>query len=169
MTTPGATKKGDFFFDSFFSGLIGATVVAVVLLALDFFRGEPFHTPTLLGAVLFTDTPASQVADVRLDLVTYATIAHFVAFSLLAVATSALVVNVRMLRRNPVVLIVLLLVAMEAGIRIVSLLFAPDLVAIVGAGRILTANAFSAVAMGGFLAYAHREDVAEAPAEAATV
>jgi hypothetical protein len=163
MTTPGATRRGDFLFDAFFSGAIGATAVALVLLALDALRGEPFLTPTLLGAELFTDTPAGQVTGARLEWMAYATAAHFVAFGVLGLVISALTVNVPVLRRNPILTTALLLVSMEVGIRLISLLLAPGLVPAVGASRILAANAVAAIAMGGFLGYAHREEVAEPP------
>jgi len=162
MTTPGATKKGDFIFDSFFTGGIGGTVVAVVLLALDLLRGEPFRTPTVLGAVLFADTPANQVAEVQLNLVVYATMVHFAAFVILGIGASALMVYVKAVRTRAPLLILLLLVMLEAGVRVMSAILAPGLVEAVGPGRVLIANAAAAAAMGGFLIFAHREDTPQA-------
>jgi len=158
MTTPGATRKGDFIFDSFFTGGIGGTVVAVVLLGLDLIRGEPFYTPNVLGAVLFADTPANQVADLQLNLVVFGTMAHFAAFVILGIGASALMVYVKAVRTRAPLLILVLLVMLEAGVRIMSAILAPGLVEAVGPGRVLIANAAAAAAMGGFLIYAHRED-----------
>lgn len=168
MSTPGATRKGDFLFDAFFSGAIGATAVAVVLLALDSLAGQPFRTPTLLGAAFSGETLGQGIGGVRLDLVTWATVGHFLAFGILGLAASWLAVNVPRFRGNPVVVTLLLLACMEGGIRLVAALFAPELVGSVGAGRILVANMVAAASMGGFLAYAHREEGARSQARSAT-
>lgn len=163
MTTPGATKTADFLYDAIFSSALGAMVVALVLLGLDLVRGEPFHTPSVLGAALFTDVPAGEVTGARLDLVAYATLAHFVAFTVLGFGASALVVNVKTFRERPYLIVLLLFLLMEGGIRLISVLFAPDLVPLVGPGRILIANAIAALAMGGFLAFAHRDESGRIP------
>lgn len=162
MTTPGATKKGDFIFDSFFTGGIGGTVVAVVLLALDLIRGEPFYAPNVLGAILFTDTPVTQAAEVQLNLVVYATMFHYAGFVILGIGASALMVYVKAFRTRAPLLILVLLVMLEVGVRILSATLTPGLVEAVGPGRVLIANAAAAAAMGGFLIHAHREDTPRA-------
>lgn len=169
MATSRESRKGDFLFDAFFSGGIGGTVVALALLGLDSIRGEPFRTPNLLGTVLFTDLSASEASTIRFDLVTWATVAHFVAFGLLGVAISVVVSRVELLRTNLLALTVVLLLTMEIGIRVVSAVLAPDLVTALGAGRILAANLAASLAMAGILVHAHREEPAGRPATPAGV
>jgi len=165
MTTPGATKTGDFLYDSFYSGAIGGSTVALAFLAFDLLQGRPFFTPSVLSTVLFTDLTAVQVTEVRLDMVAYATVIHFVAFAALGIASSALVVNVKAFRDHSVLLMLLLFVLMEIGFHLGAFIVAPDLIDVIGTGRIMVANALTAAAMGAFLAYAHREEDEEGEEE----
>lgn len=169
MTTSRESRKGDLLFDAFFSGGVGGTVVAVALLALDAILGEPLRTPHLLGAALFTDLPASEVGPIRIDLVTWATVAHFAAFGLLGLAISVVVARVALLRTNLLALAAVLLLTMEVGIRAASAVLAPELVSTLGAGRVLAANLAASFAMAAVLIHAHREEQVASPTETAGV
>lgn len=158
MTTPGATKTEDFLYDSFYSGAIGGSTVALVFLVFDLLQGRPFFTPSVLATVLFTDLTAAQVTEVRLDMVAYATLIHFMAFAALGVIISFLVVNVKAFREHTIFLMLLLFVMMEIGFHLGSFVVSPDLIEVIGTGRIMVANALTAASMGAFLAYAHREE-----------
>ncbi|MDO8433402.1 MAG: hypothetical protein Q7S58_13440 [Candidatus Binatus sp.] len=62
------------------AGLIGATVVAVWFLCYDFASRDPFHTPALLGAMVFQDASVGDGIRATLPLVLGYTILHFFAF-----------------------------------------------------------------------------------------
>src|SRR6266849_3687438 len=62
------------------AGLVGATVVAVWFLCYDFASGNPFHTPALLGAMVFQDASVGDGIRATLPLVLGYTILHFFAF-----------------------------------------------------------------------------------------
>ena len=66
------------------AGLIGAAVVALWFLAIDFIHGEPLRTPTLLGNALLKLLAGPH------PVVTY-TVVHGVAFVLFGIVASALV------------------------------------------------------------------------------
>jgi hypothetical protein len=62
------------------AGLIGATVVAVWFLCYDFASHNPFHTPALLGAMVFQNANVGDSIRATLPLVLGYTILHFFAF-----------------------------------------------------------------------------------------
>src|SRR5262245_22394785 len=62
------------------AGLIGATVVAVWFLALDFARGRPFFTPALLGRALFLGAENPNALPITVGPIVGYTIVHGVAF-----------------------------------------------------------------------------------------
>jgi hypothetical protein len=65
------------------SGLLGAAVVALWFLALDFIKGDPLHTPQLLAAGFFRQTGMEGIA--------VYTLAHGAAFILLGIIGAALI------------------------------------------------------------------------------
>lgn len=169
MTTPQEHPRAAFFFDAFISAGFGGSVVVLTLLLLDAVQGQPFQTPNILGVLLFTDLPATAAAPIQFDLVALATIAHFGAFAVLGLGVGLLLHTVRAARRNPLLLTLILLLATEVGIRVVSAIFAPGLVAAVGPWRILAANLAASATIAGILTYVYRHGLADPAADPAEV
>jgi len=72
------------------AGLIGAITVAVWFMIYDFAAGEPFHTPALLGAMIFQNITLIGAIKATLPLVLGYTILHFFAFEMFGVALAIL-------------------------------------------------------------------------------
>lgn len=72
------------------AGLIGAIVVALWFMGYDFAAGEPFHTPAILGAMVFQNATAIAAVKTTLPLVLGYTILHFFAFVMFGVALAIL-------------------------------------------------------------------------------
>jgi hypothetical protein len=74
------------------SGIIGGAIVAVWFLIYDLATGHPFHTPALLGAIVFNGMSQPQGFAVTTALVLGYTFLHFFAFILFGIASSILMV-----------------------------------------------------------------------------
>ena len=70
------------------AGLIGAVIVAVWFLVADLLAGNPFHTPALLGAIIFNGMSEPSSFAVTADLVLGYTGLHFFAFIMFGIAAS---------------------------------------------------------------------------------
>lgn len=75
------------------TGVIGAVAVAVWFLVVDLLRGQPLHTPALLGAVVTgaADPIAAAESPGRLGLVALYTLVHAIAFAVVGVIAVFLV------------------------------------------------------------------------------
>ena len=69
------------------TGFLGAAAVALWFLVVDLLRGQPLHTPALLGAVVSgaADPLAAADAPGRLGLVVLYTVLHVLAFSVVGI------------------------------------------------------------------------------------
>ncbi len=74
------------------SGIIGGVIVAVWFLIYDVVTGHPFHTPALLGAIVFNALHQPESFAVTTALVLGYTALHFFAFVMFGVASSILMV-----------------------------------------------------------------------------
>jgi len=70
------------------TGLIGAVIVAVWFLISDVIAGHPFHTPALLGAIIFNGMSQPSSFAVTTALVLGYTGLHFFAFIMFGIAAS---------------------------------------------------------------------------------
>src|SRR5260370_3344497 len=70
------------------SGVIGAVIVAVWFLVYDILAGQAFHTPALLGSVLFNGMQQPGSVAVTTAILLGYTALHFFAFLLLCIAAS---------------------------------------------------------------------------------
>src|SRR5579883_873461 len=70
------------------SGLIGAVIIAVWFLIADYAAGRPFHTPALLGALIFSGLEPTGPVAPTLALVLGYTVLHFFAFIMFGIAAS---------------------------------------------------------------------------------
>jgi len=135
------------------SGFLGAFVVAVFFLAIDWVAGRPLWTPAALGSVLFLGQRLPLTAHAPLVLVVGYTGVHLGVFAGLGlIAATALSVKPRL--RRPARLLAIgfgLFVAFELSFAAFALLFAQTLMGDLGAWRITAANALGAAAMTAFL------------------
>jgi hypothetical protein len=74
------------------SGIIGGVIVAVWFLIYDVATGQPFHTPALLGAIVFNAMHQPESFAVTTALVLGYTALHFFAFIMFGIASSILMV-----------------------------------------------------------------------------
>lgn len=149
----------DFIYDSFYAGAIGGSVVALFFLLVDSMMGQPLYTPSLMGSVLFAGAAADSVVGVRLDMVAYYTLVHFVLFGAAGTLVAFLVHQVELHARHPAEVLLLLFLILEGGFLVGSYLAMPGVVSQLGMARVFTANLLAAVGMGIFLIRAHRPDV----------
>ena len=111
--------------DGVLAGLVGAVAVALWFLLVDSIRVTPFHTPNLLGSVIFTGASAGSVPPVTLTMVFAYTGLHIVVF-LVAGLGAAWIFSV--FEDNPqfgmvLLLLVLLFLAVICGLEI-AMIFA---------------------------------------------
>jgi len=162
MNTPARTTSvpaSSILYDAFGAGSIGGTIVALFFLALDSIQGRPFHTPSLMGTVLFTSANASAVTDVRMDMVAYYTLVHFVVFGILGGAVAVLLRQVELHAKHPVLMLAAIFLLAEVLFAAAAALMMPGVVAEVGALRIGGANLLAAAGMASFLLSTHQPDV----------
>jgi hypothetical protein len=74
------------------SGIIGGGIVAVWFLVYDVVIGHPFHTPALLGAIVFNWMHQPGTFAISAALVLGYTVLHFFAFIMFGIASSILMV-----------------------------------------------------------------------------
>lgn len=72
------------------AGIIGGVIVALWFLVYDLASGHPFHTPALLGAIIFNGMQQPEGFAVTAALVLGYTALHFFAFILFGIASSIL-------------------------------------------------------------------------------
>ncbi|MGH7986683.1 MAG: hypothetical protein ACREQX_10425 [Candidatus Binataceae bacterium] len=70
------------------SGILGGVIIAVWFLIVDAAAGQPFHTPAMLGAVIFQAVGIPETGTVTVALVLGYTAVHFFAFILFGIAAS---------------------------------------------------------------------------------
>ena len=159
--TPGFTPKtrADLVYESFYTGALGGSVVALFFLALDALGGQPLFTPSLMGQVLFGGVAAEAVTDVRIDMVAWYSLVHFATFGLLGTGLTLLVYEVGLHSRNPLLVLLLLFGVFEAGFVLVSGLVMPGVMAQLGALPVASANLLAAGTMGAYLLHEHRPDL----------
>lgn len=146
----------DILYESFFSGAIGGTVLAVVVLLMDGVAGQPFFTPSLLGGVLFLGESVETVAGFNLEAVAYMTVVHFLAFVVFGWVAAAVVRRLERWTGGGFAIAGLALLGMlEGGSLVAMALFMPGVEAVIGQGTVLLANVVTAAAMTVFLRQAH--------------
>jgi hypothetical protein len=138
------------------AGIIGATVVAVFFFFIDALQGQPLHTPSLLGSVLFLGQTAEDVTAINPTIVFAYTGVHVLLFLVAGVGVAWMVSQ---FDRNPqfafiLVLVFLLFQAVVFGLEVSMV---PSLVGALGAGIVAVANILAAVAMFAYLLRLHPE------------
>jgi hypothetical protein len=148
VTTAAITENG------LVAGLIGALVVAIGFFILDAARGQPFHTPSLLGSVLFLGANVDDVTEVSGMIVFAYTGLHVLLFLAAGVVLAWTIAQVES-RPQLGLLLVLLLVLAEAVAFGVEAAIVPQLVGALGAWAVALANVASGAAMIWFLLRRH--------------
>ena len=151
----------DFLFDSFYSGAIGGSVVALFFLVADTLDGQPFFTSSLMGSVLFFDIAAKDVVKVNLQAVAYFSVVHFAACAVVGTLVTWLVHEVELHSRHPVVVLVVLFAIIEVGFLLAASLAMPGVIARLGIVWIGIANLLAAGSMAFFFVLSHREQAKE--------
>ena len=131
------------------AGLIGAAIVAAWFLIYDAARGQPLHTPTLLGAAALQGMRDPSAVTVSPGLVAQYTVLHGVVFALFGVLVAYLIVSAQ---RQPsrLLMVFIALMSFEVAFLAVLTLWAHPVVTALGWWTILIANALAA---GGMLVY----------------
>jgi hypothetical protein len=99
------------------SGILGAIVVALWFLIADFFAGRPFHTPALLGAIIFSGLQQTGPVTPTLALVLGYTVLHFFAFIMFGIVAS---ITMAASEREPLVALGVLVLFMWFEVSFVS-------------------------------------------------
>ena len=155
VSSPGATKTEDLLYDTFYSAAIGGSVVAVFFLVADLMDGQPLFTPSLLGTTIFTGADPAAVTEIRLDMVAFFTLVHFVGFGALGFLVSYIIRDMESLAAHPGIIALIVFLALSTGFFVPTSVSYPGLAPAVGPVRILGANVLAALAMGLFLRRAH--------------
>jgi len=140
-------SRSDRVFASLVSGGWGAAAVALVFLVVDTVRGDPFYTPSLMGSVAFLGALPAEVAEVRVDLMAPFTVIHFLLFTVVGFVATQTYDRYAGPVGHPVALAAGLFVALTLGATSASLLVVPGLLASLGVGAVLVANAAASAAM----------------------
>lgn len=135
-------------FAAILSGAYASAGVALLFLALDALRGDPFLTPSLLGSTILLGMQPAADLPVRLDMVALYSVVHLVAFVALGAAATTAAIRVEALRRRAFVLPLLIFAVLSVGELIVSTVLYPGLIDAIGLGRVTLANAVAAWIMG---------------------
>jgi hypothetical protein len=138
--------------DGILTGIVGAVVVSLIFLLLDFANGRPFYTPSLLGSVIFQGQLVSELSDPDPIMVFAYTGLHGVAFLLVGFLLAGLFREFEKHPKLGLELLILLLV-FEGLLMGVEVTVFPALVGELGAWAVATANVASLIAMFAFLAY----------------
>jgi hypothetical protein len=155
-------RTGDLVYDSFYSGAVGGSVVALFFLLVDALQGQPLFTPSLLGSVLFEGISAERVSEVRLDMVSYYTVVHFAVFAVVGTTLSFLFHEAELHARNPIEMLVLLVLVLEGAFFVGASLALPGVIDRLGAFRLAVGNLLAGGAMVVFLLWSHRRAHEEA-------
>jgi hypothetical protein len=123
---------------------------------MDVLEGRPLYTPAMLGSVSFTGVAAASVETVRLDMVSYFSMLHFVTFALLAGALSYVSRVSRAVEGHTLVIAALVFSVLTAAVLIADWLFMPGVVRTLGYGQVLFANVLTGLAMAAFMKWSHR-------------
>jgi len=150
------TLTADLVFDAFYGGGIGGSTTALFFLLIDVLDGRPLFTPSMIGAVLFDGAAAASVETIRLNMVAYFSIVHFATFALLSVALSYVCRRSRLVEGHTLVMAALVFSVLTAVILAADWLFMPGVVATLGYGQVLLANALTGFALAAFMKWSHR-------------
>lgn len=156
VTSPAAERQpsetSKLYAEGIVAGIIGAATIAVWFLIVDTLKGRPFHTPSVLGTVLFRPggTLASPEAlPVSFEMVLVYTWVHGLVFCVIGGIAARLLAAAE---RKPDLGfgVLLLFVVFEFGFLVGAMLFAEALLHALAWQEVLIGNLLAAAAMGGY-------------------
>jgi hypothetical protein len=136
------------------AGTLSGAIVALWYLLCDSIEGRPFHTPALLGAIIFNGLRGHDVGAATLAPVLSFTALHFAAFIFFGLA-SALVITAA--EREPLLLMGALMVYGCYEVCFLAFVTALDASALgaIGWWKIATANVITLATVFGYFQYRH--------------
>jgi hypothetical protein len=140
--------------DGVLTGIVGAVVVSLLFLVLDFSQGRPFFTPSLLGNVIFRGHLVAESSPPDPVMIFAYTGLHGVAFLLVGFLLAALFREFEQHPKLGLELLIVLLV-FEGLLMGAEVTVFPTLVGELGAWAVAAANIVSLIAMFAFLSYRH--------------
>ena len=140
--------------DGVLAGGIGAGIVALWFLVLDFGRGQPFYTPSLLGNVLLLGRSVEEATSINWTMVVAYTGLHGVLFLITGTVVSWMF---HQFEHNPQFgfMLLLLFFVFESVLFGFEVTLVPNLVGTLGAFAVGVANLLSATGMFWFLLHRH--------------
>lgn len=162
------SKINDILYETFYSGAIGGSLLALLFLVSDAVHGAPFFTPSVLGSTLLLGTPLQATHPTSLEAVAWFTVVHFALFGMLGLIGSLLVRSMEARENRPMWVTLVLFGIMEAGFFLPLRALVPGLAPILGYTRVSVINLLTAAVMVSFLHYARRME-AEAEEEVRSV
>jgi hypothetical protein len=158
------SKTGDILYETFYSGAIGGSLLALLFLLSDAVHGHALFTPSVLGSTLLLGAPLRATQSPGLESVAWFSVVHFALFGALGLIGSLLVRSMEARENRPTWVTLALFGIMEAGFFLPLRALVPGLPALLGYARVSGINLLTAAVMVLFLHHARRVD-AEAEAE----
>jgi len=154
------SKTNDILYETFYSGAVGGSVLALLFLVSDALHGRPLFTPSLLGQTLLMGATPTAAEPINLEAVAWFSAVHFALFGLLGLIGALLVRILEARESRPVWVALVLFGIMEAGVLLPLRTIAPEVAVTIGATRVHVVNLATAVSMVAFLHYARRAEAA---------
>lgn len=148
-----SARGADFFYDTFYGGAIGGSILALFFLVVDALLSQPLATPSLIGSALFAGTPGTEI---RLDMVAYYTALHFVAFLLVGGALAWLRRELADSARRAMLLVGVTFALLTAGFSVLAMTVPGGVAPAVGLPWVMAGNLLTAGGMVAFIEWAHR-------------
>lgn len=139
-------------YETFFTGAIGGSIVALLFLILDSIAGQPLFTPSVAGGAIFFGVAPERHGLPSLEAVALFTPLHFLLAAGGGLAAALLVRAVEPRRNRPVLATLLLFVFMEAGFLVGAALIHPGMAEVLGYVRVAGVNLIAAA---GMIAWVH--------------
>jgi ABC-type sugar transport system permease subunit len=149
---PTQVSLGTTYVHGVIAGLLSAGALALWFYSLDFSRGRPLYTPTLLGTALFggADLTHPETLQPSLSVTLLFTAVHVIAFVLVGLAAARLLTSVQR-RRHLGIAVLLLFVALEFGFLAFGVTFVAVALDALGWTDVVLGNLVAAATMGGYL------------------
>jgi len=162
--------RDNIFYETFYTGAIGGSVVAILFLVLDSIAGRPLFTPSVAGSAIFFGVPPDLQGSSSLEAVALFTPVHFLLAGVLGLVAALLVRAVEPSRNRPVLATLLLFGIIEGAYLLGTGILYPSMPEVLGYVRVALVNLVAAAAM---VAWVHHsgdveEDAREDSIRAAT-
>jgi hypothetical protein len=161
MSEARVRTRADLAYESLYCAAIGGSVIALFFLMIDAYNGQPLFTPSLLGGVLFGRQAAETITEVRIDWVAYATILHFIGFTIIGTAVAIVAYEVELHSRHPATVLFGVFAAIEWIFLVAGMFLLPGVISVLGFWRVAGANLLAAAGIATFLWANHQPEAWE--------